>query len=83
MWGVNTLAPSANAGCPANTYVQTSDYLNLTPLQQTNVCTVQVTITFTNPLYQLTPGGPVTPGQQAHPTVQFTKVIAVMAKAGP
>jgi type IV pilus assembly protein PilW len=82
-WGVNTLASAANSNCPANTYLATSDYLNLTPLQQTNVCTVQVTITFTNPLYQLTPGGPVTPGQQNHQTVQFTKVIAVMVRAGP
>ncbi len=81
MWGVNTLAAAANSNCPANTYLQTSDYLNLTPLQQTNVCTVRVTLTFTNPLYQLIPGGPATPGQ--HPTVQFTKVIAIMAKAGP
>jgi type IV pilus assembly protein PilW len=81
MWGVNTLAAAANVGCPANTYVQTSDYVNLTALQQTNVCTVQVTITFTNPLYQPIPGGRFTPGQK--PTVPFTKVIAVMAKAGP
>jgi type IV pilus assembly protein PilW len=84
LWGVNTAASLPNQGsCPATTYLVTADYLTLTPLQQTNVCTVQVTLTFTNPLYQLIPNGPVTPGQQGKPTIQFSKVIAVMAKAGP
>jgi type IV pilus assembly protein PilW len=83
LWGVNTQATTANSNCPANAYLATADYLNLSPLLQTSVCMVQVTLTFTNPLYQLTPGGRVTPGQQKLPTIQFTKVIAVMVKAGP
>jgi type IV pilus assembly protein PilW len=81
MWGVNTASTVANGGCPANTYLQTSDYIAQTPLIQTNVCSVQVTLTFINPMYQRIPGGPITPGQPQ--TVPFTKVIAVMVKAGP
>lgn len=80
-WGVNTASTIANGGCPANSYLLTSDYIAQTPLIQTNVCSVRVILTFTNPMYQLIPGGPITPGQP--PTVQFTKVIAVMVKAGP
>jgi type IV pilus assembly protein PilW len=80
-WGVNTASTIANGGCPANTYLATSDYIAQTPLIQTNVCSVKVILTFTNPMYQLIPGGPTTPGQ--NPTVTFTKVIAVMVKAGP
>jgi type IV pilus assembly protein PilW len=81
LWGVNTQAGFPNANCPANTYVTTAVYEGLTTTQQTNVCAVQITLTFTNPLYQLIPGGPITPGQPA--TVSFTKVIAIMAKTGP
>jgi type IV pilus assembly protein PilW len=80
-WGVNTASTVANGGCPANTYLLTSDYIAQTPLIQTNVCSVKVQLTFTNPMYQLIPGGPFTPGQPQ--TVTFTKVIAVMVKAGP
>jgi type IV pilus assembly protein PilW len=81
MWGVNTASTTANGGCPANTYLATSDYIAQTALVQTNVCSVQVNLTFINPMYQLIPGGPITPGQPQ--TVTFTKVIAVMVKAGP
>jgi type IV pilus assembly protein PilW len=80
-WGVNTASTVANGGCPANTYLLTSDYIAQTALVQTNVCSVKVQLIFTNPMYQLIPGGPFTPGQ--NPTVTFTKVIAVMVKAGP
>jgi type IV pilus assembly protein PilW len=79
--GVNTQATVTNANCPANTYVTTTQYATLTATQQTSVCTVQVTLTFVNPLYQPIPGAPPTPGQPS--TVKFTKVIAIMAKTGP
>ena len=81
LWGVNSSATVANSNCPADTYMTTAQYQAATPLQQTNVCTVQVSLTFINPLYQPVPGGPITPGQPQ--TVTFTKVIAVMSKAGP
>jgi type IV pilus assembly protein PilW len=80
-WGVNTGSTIANGGCPANTYLATSDYITQTPLIQTNVCSVKVILKFINPMYQLIAGGPITPGQPQY--VNFTKVIAVMVKAGP
>jgi type IV pilus assembly protein PilW len=81
LWGVNSSATQNNSNCPADTYMTTAQYVAATAMQQTNVCTVQVTLTFINPLYQPVPGGPVAPGQPQ--TVTFTKVIAVMSKAGP
>ncbi|MGH8209638.1 MAG: prepilin-type N-terminal cleavage/methylation domain-containing protein [Steroidobacteraceae bacterium] len=81
LWGVNSSAAAANSNCPADTYLTTAQFAAATNLEQTNVCTVQVTLVFTNPLYQPVPGGPVTPGQPH--TITFTKLIAVMSKAGP
>ena len=80
-WGVNTTAIQPNSNCPADKYLTTAQYQALSALQQTNVCTVKVFLTFINPLYEPVPGGPITPGQPT--TVTFTNVIAVMAKAGP
>ncbi len=81
LWGVNSSATQPNVNCPADTYMTTAQYAAATLTQQTNVCTVQVTLTFSNPLYQPVAGGPITPGQPQ--TVTFTKLIAVMSKAGP
>jgi type IV pilus assembly protein PilW len=76
LWGVNTTATTPNSNCPADTYL-TSIQMT-TNLQWTNVCTVDVTFTFTNPL--ATQKNQPVKGQPA--TVSFRKVIAVMSKAG-
>jgi type IV pilus assembly protein PilW len=82
LWGVNTSAATTNASCPADTYFTTAQMVAAASSQYwSSVCTVQVTLTFTNPMYQTIPGAPPTPGQPA--TVKFTKIITVMGKAGP
>ena len=79
-WGVNSQATQANSYCPADTYYTSSQMPAFPALAWTNVCTVEVTLVFINPMYQPIPGGPKTPGQPA--TVQFVKVISVMSKSG-
>jgi type IV pilus assembly protein PilW len=75
-FGVNTLG-AAGSNCPADTYVPTAD---MTQTYWTNVCSVLVTLTFVNPLYQ-PPGQPLpTPGQNQ--TVTFQRVIGIMSKSG-
>jgi type IV pilus assembly protein PilW len=67
-----------NAGCPADTYIATTD---MGATDWTNVCAVRVLLTFVNPLYQ-PPGQPnPTKGQPA--TIQFARVISVLGKAAP
>jgi type IV pilus assembly protein PilW len=83
LWGVNSSASASNSNCPADTYLTSAQLLaGVNPnLLWTNVCTVRVQLTFTNPLYKLTPTSPPTPGQPQ--TVLFTKVVAIMSKTGP
>jgi type IV pilus assembly protein PilW len=85
-WGVNTTAGSPNSNCPATTYYTTAQLLSVAPsttqnLYWTNVCTVQVSLTFINPLAHLAANGAPTPGQPA--TVTFTKTITLMNRSGP
>jgi hypothetical protein len=47
--------------------------VNMQPADWINICAVKVTLTFINPLNP--PGGP-------KPTIDFTRVIAVMDTAG-
>jgi type IV pilus assembly protein PilW len=76
-YGVNTISTATAANCPADTYVPTA---SMTALYWTNVCSVSITLTFVNPLYQ-PPGQPQpTPGQLS--TVTFQRVIGIMGKSG-
>ncbi|HEX4675668.1 MAG TPA: prepilin-type N-terminal cleavage/methylation domain-containing protein [Steroidobacteraceae bacterium] len=77
-YAVNTSSASANSNCPADRYLLTSEMT--TAIYWTNVCAVEVKLTFINPLYQPVPGGPTTPGQ--NPTVVFTRLIGIMSKSG-
>jgi hypothetical protein len=77
-YAVNTSSASTNSNCPADRYLLTSEMT--TAIYWTNVCAVEVKLTFINPLHQPVPGGPVTPGQPA--TVEFTRVIGIMSKSG-
>jgi type IV pilus assembly protein PilW len=77
-YAVNTSSASTNSNCPADRYLLTSEMTQ--PIYWTNVCAVEVKLTFINPLYQSVPGGPITPGQPA--TVEFTRVIGIMSKSG-
>jgi type IV pilus assembly protein PilW len=79
-WGVNSSSTQANSYCPADTYYTSATIPAFPSLAWSNVCTVEVTLVFVNPMYQPIPGGPITPGQPA--TVRFVKVISVMSKAG-
>jgi type IV pilus assembly protein PilW len=77
-YAVNTSSASTNSNCPADRYLVTAEMT--LPIYWTNVCAVEVKLTFINPLYQPVPGGPITPGQPA--TVEFTRVIGIMSKSG-
>jgi hypothetical protein len=77
-YGVNSASGTPNSNCPADSYNDTA--FMTTNLLWTNVCSVVVKLTFTNPLRQPIPGGPVDQAQPA--TVTFTKVITIMSKAG-
>ena len=77
-YAVNTSSTSTNSNCPADRYLSTIDMT--LPIYWTNVCAVEIKLTFTNPLYQPIPGGPKTPGQQA--TVVFRRLIGIMSKSG-
>jgi type IV pilus assembly protein PilW len=77
-YAVNTSSTSTNSNCPADRYLLTAEMTQA--IYWTNVCAVEVTLTFINPLYQPIPGGPITPGQPA--TVQFQRLIGIMSKSG-
>ncbi len=64
-YGVNTTGAGATASC-ADRYKASKD---MQPADWSNVCSVKVTLTFANPFNP--PGG-------AKPTIDFTRVIAVM-----
>ena len=68
-YGVNTLGLSSANSC-VDTYISSS---SMVAANWPNVCTVVVTLTFTNPV--ALPGGP-------NSTVQFTRTIAVMNMVG-
>lgn len=65
-YGVNTAGTDNNV----DTYIPTS---SMTAANWPNVSSVMVQLTFQNPLYGL-------PGQQAHQTVTFRRVIGVMGR---
>ena len=67
-----------NAGCPADTYIATTD---MAATDWTNVCAVRVLLTFVNPLYQ--PPGQPNPTKGQPPTIQFARVMSVLGKGGP
>ena len=67
-----------NAGCPADTYIATTD---MAATDWTNVCAVRVLLTFVNPLYQ--PPGQPNPTKGQPQTIQFARVISVLGKAAP
>ena len=81
----NGNATSTNNPCPADSYEPTSGMsvnMNGSPVidDWTNVCAIQVTLTFVNPLYQ-PPGQPSpTPGQSQY--VTFQRVISIMTNSG-
>ena len=77
-YAVNTSSASANSNCPADRYLTTAQMTQ--PIYWTNVCAVEVWLTFINPLHQPIPGGPITPGQPT--TVQFKRLIGIMSKSG-
>jgi type IV pilus assembly protein PilW len=66
VYGINTAG--AGTGSCADRYKASKD---MQPVDWSNVCSVKVTLTFTNPMNP--PGG-------AKPTIAFTRVIAVMNK---
>jgi type IV pilus assembly protein PilW len=76
-YGVNTASADANSNCPADTYVKLTD---MTATYWTNVCSVKVTITFTNPLRQ--PVAAIAPDTSQPEFITFTRVIAIMSKSG-
>jgi type IV pilus assembly protein PilW len=75
-FGVNTIG-AAGSNCPADTYVPTAD---MTQTYWTNVCSVLVTLTFINPLYQ--PAGQPLPTPGQNQNVTFQRVIGIMSKSG-
>jgi type IV pilus assembly protein PilW len=77
-YAVNTSSTSTNSNCPADRYLLTAEMTQA--IYWTNVCAVEVKLTFINPLYQPIPGGPKTPGQPS--TVEFTRLIGIMSKSG-
>ncbi len=77
-YAVNTSSTSTNSNCPADRYLTTAQMTQ--PIYWTNVCAVEIKLTFTNLLYQPVPGGPTTPGQPQ--TVVFTRLIGIMSKSG-
>jgi type IV pilus assembly protein PilW len=77
-YAVNTSSTTTNSNCPADRYLLTSDMT--VPIYWTNVCAVEVTLTFINPLYQPIPGGHIDTNQPA--TVVFTRLIGIMSKSG-
>jgi type IV pilus assembly protein PilW len=76
-YGVNTTATTSAANCPADTYVPTA---SMTTLYWTNVCSVSITLTFANPLYQPSGQPNPTPGQPQN--VTFQRVVGIMGKSG-
>lgn len=88
-FGINSTATADNTiGVPVDGYVGISDpntpsmanALAANPVQWTNVYSVKVQVTFTNPLYQPIPNQQPAPGQPQ--TVTFTRVIGVMSRVG-
>jgi type IV pilus assembly protein PilW len=77
-YAVNTSSTSSNSNCPADRYLTRADMT--LPIYWTNVCAIEIKLTFINPLYQPAPGGPITPGQPQ--TVEFTRLIGIMSKSG-
>jgi type IV pilus assembly protein PilW len=69
-YGVNTTGGSTSTNSCVDTYITSQ---NMTTANWPNVCTVVVTLTFTNPVALA--GGP-------NQTVQFSRVIAVMNMVG-
>lgn len=69
-YGVNTTGGSTSTNSCVDTYITSQ---NMTAANWPNVCTVVVTLTFTNPVALA--GGP-------NQTVQFSRVIAVMNMVG-
>jgi type IV pilus assembly protein PilW len=78
-YGVNTIATSSDANCPADTYIPTAS-MTVNPLSWTNVCSVWITLTFVNPLWQPPGQANPTPGQSQY--VIFQRVIGIMGKSG-
>jgi type IV pilus assembly protein PilW len=77
-YAVNTSSTSSNSNCPADRYLARADMA--LPIYWTNVCAIEIKLTFINPLYQPVPGGPITPGQPQ--TVEFGRLIGIMSKSG-
>jgi type IV pilus assembly protein PilW len=77
-YAVNTSSAETNSNCPADRYLQTADMAN--PIYWTNVCAVEITLTFINPMYQPVPNIPPTPGQPHF--VTFKRLIGIMSKSG-
>lgn len=77
LYGVNTSAVDENTTSGAVDAYLTSD--QMTPLYWTNVCSIKLILTFTNPLYRIN-GQPPTPGQPQ--TIQFGRVIGIMSRLG-
>jgi type IV pilus assembly protein PilW len=79
-YAVNTTASTqgtANTNCPADSYVLPD---NMTTLDWSNICAIEVTLVFINPLYQLTTNGPIDTNQPATVTIQ--RLIGIPTKSG-
>jgi type IV pilus assembly protein PilW len=72
LYGVDALASSPFAGSAVNAYVAASQ---MSPVNWTNVYSVKIILTFTNPLAGQ-------PGQAAAPPITFTRIVGVMSRTG-
>jgi hypothetical protein len=74
LYGVGTALTAANATGAVDAYLDAAQ-MNANPIYWTNVFTVKVSLTFTNPLTGQ-------PGQAAVPTVTFSRVISLKSRTG-
>ena len=72
LYGIDAVSTTEYSSSPVNAYVSASD---MTAVNWTNVHSVKVVFTFTNPLAGQ-------PGQGAVPTITFTRIVGVMARNG-
>ena len=72
LYGIDAVSTIAYASSPVNAYVSAGD---MSAVNWTNVHSVKVVFTFTNPLAGQ-------PGQGAVPTITFTRIVGVMARNG-
>ena len=72
LYGIDAVSTTPYSSSPVNAYVSASD---MTAVNWTNVHSVKIVFTFTNPLAGQ-------PGQGAVPTITFTRIVGVMARNG-